>query len=145
LTELLQTARNKTHGIVHWRIIMKSTIKIAALAAALAVASIGTAEAASPDAQIQAGGLLMGGTPFNSSAAQGYLGSTTAGYAVSFDAQSQARAILTHDQSPAPSHDKALAATSQAARPSTRLANGTAQKSLDAQTRAATVLMGSGA
>jgi hypothetical protein len=124
---------------------MKSTIKIATLAAALAIASMGNAEASSPDAQAQAGAPLMGGTPFNASAAQGYVGSTTAGYAVSFDAQSQARALLSHDRSPAPSHEKALATTSQSARPSTQLADRTAHKSLDAQTRAATVLMGSGA
>jgi hypothetical protein len=125
---------------------MKSTIKIVAFAAAVAGALIQNAEASSPDAQAQAGALLIGGSQVNSSRAQEYIGSTiSSGYAVTLDAQSQARATLSYGQRTTLAHDSETATTAPPVGPNTQLANRTAPKSLDAQTRAATVLLGSGA
>jgi hypothetical protein len=112
---------------------MKSTVKIALLAGALstvlAAASIANADASPSDAQAQAAALLTGSTHFNASEGSARSESTgTLVQAAVLDAQSQARAIVSHEERLTANHG-----------------GGSAQKTLDAQSRAATVLLSRGA
>jgi hypothetical protein len=114
-------------------------LAVASAVLALSTALSASAEPLTTDAQTQASVLLAARSPFHSAQPTLHAGAAA-------DAQSQARTVISGDRSPKPARIVAGQGTAPLpAYTSTQLAHRGFSKNADAQSMAATVLLGRGA